>query len=235
MTEIADDYTTWDAAYVLGALGSAERREYEEHLAGCPECRAAVTELAGLPGMLALVDAETAEAMIGAGEEQAPAPAAPDLLPTLAAAAERRRRRSRWVAVGAALAGAAAAVAIAVPVLAGREQPAPPVTAEQVLAERSMSPVEPTPIAASFRLLADGDRTRVVMTCDYGAGEQAYTRRYRLAVIGADGSRVDLGEWPAGPGTSLTVDSSVDLAPEQVRRVEITSAETNRVLLTGDV
>ncbi|WP_174551031.1 anti-sigma factor family protein, partial [Nocardia farcinica] len=68
MTEIADDYTTWDAAYVLGALGSAERREYEEHLAGCPVCRAAVTELAGLPGMLALVDADTAEAMIGASD-----------------------------------------------------------------------------------------------------------------------------------------------------------------------
>ncbi|WP_280509257.1 zf-HC2 domain-containing protein [Nocardia farcinica] len=191
MTEIADDYTTWDAAYVLGALGSAERREYEEHLAGCPECRAAVTELAGLPGMLALVDAETAETMIGAGDEQAPAPAAPDLLPTLAAAAERRRRRSRWVAVGAALAGAAAAVAIAVPVLAGREQTAPPATAEQVLAERSMSPVEPTPIAASFRLLADGERTRVVMTCDYGAGEQANTPRYRGG--GGGGCRVARG------------------------------------------
>lgn len=48
-----DDYADWDAAYVLGALAVAERREYEEHLAGCPACRAAVAELAGLPGLLA--------------------------------------------------------------------------------------------------------------------------------------------------------------------------------------
>lgn len=48
-----DEYTDWDAAYVLGALAVAERREYEEHLAGCPACRAAVAELAGLPGLLA--------------------------------------------------------------------------------------------------------------------------------------------------------------------------------------
>ena len=27
-----------DAAYVLGALSSAERREYEDHVDGCPRC-----------------------------------------------------------------------------------------------------------------------------------------------------------------------------------------------------
>ena len=48
-----DHYADWDAAYVLGALAVPERREYEEHLAGCPACRAAVAELAGLPGLLA--------------------------------------------------------------------------------------------------------------------------------------------------------------------------------------
>jgi hypothetical protein len=48
-----DQYADWDASYVLGALSVAERREYEEHLAGCAACRAAVAELAGMPGLLA--------------------------------------------------------------------------------------------------------------------------------------------------------------------------------------
>ena len=38
-------YAEWDAAYVLGALSPAERREFEEHLDECEKCRAAVTEL----------------------------------------------------------------------------------------------------------------------------------------------------------------------------------------------
>uniref|UniRef100_UPI000ABF841D anti-sigma factor family protein n=1 Tax=Nocardia lijiangensis TaxID=299618 RepID=UPI000ABF841D len=91
MTDIADDYTTWDAPYVLGSLTGSERREYEEHLAGCIDCRAAVAELAGLPGMLALVPAETALGMIGTPDGSVPetSPPVPELLPKLAAA-ERR-------------------------------------------------------------------------------------------------------------------------------------------------
>jgi len=37
-----DRYALWDAAYMLGSLSSTERREYENHLSGCPSCRASV-------------------------------------------------------------------------------------------------------------------------------------------------------------------------------------------------
>jgi len=46
-------FAEWDAAYVLGALAPVDRRAYEDHLAGCGRCRAAVAELAPLPGLLA--------------------------------------------------------------------------------------------------------------------------------------------------------------------------------------
>src|SRR5438874_8480896 len=39
-------------SYVLGALAPAERSGYEQHIATCAECRNAVAELAGLPGLL---------------------------------------------------------------------------------------------------------------------------------------------------------------------------------------
>ena len=38
-------YADWDSAYVLGALASAERREYEAHLETCEACRRSVAEL----------------------------------------------------------------------------------------------------------------------------------------------------------------------------------------------
>src|SRR3981189_1348475 len=47
-------YATWDAAYVLGSLSSAERREYEAHLETCDRCRSAVAEIRGIPALHAI-------------------------------------------------------------------------------------------------------------------------------------------------------------------------------------
>ncbi|MFG1790515.1 anti-sigma factor family protein [Nocardia sp. NPDC049149] len=238
MTDLADDYTTWDAPYVLGSLTRTERREYEDHLAGCPSCQASVAELAGLPGMLALVDNETALAMIAPPEApQAPietTPPLPQLLPKLADAAERRRRRSRWVTVGAAVVAAAAAVAIAVPVVATVTSSGPGTT-DVVFAERRMEPLEPTPVSASVKLVQSDGKTRLIMSCSYGPGEQRYNWNLALYVIRTNGQQEPLDQWPANPGTELTIDRTLDVAPDQVRAVEIRSAATGKVLLTATV
>jgi hypothetical protein len=51
-----DKYAHWDAAYVLNSLSESDRREFEAHLAQCPACRDAVSEISGMPALLALVD-----------------------------------------------------------------------------------------------------------------------------------------------------------------------------------
>ncbi|NIH79939.1 hypothetical protein FHX46_002469 [Amycolatopsis viridis] len=66
MTE-PDEFVTYDAAYVLGALSPEDRSAFEEHLRTCDRCSRAVAELAGLPGLLSQVTAD----MLG------PAPDAP--------------------------------------------------------------------------------------------------------------------------------------------------------------
>ncbi|MEU0503657.1 zf-HC2 domain-containing protein [Nocardia sp. NPDC005998] len=235
MTDIADDYSTWDAPYVLGSLTRLERQEYEEHLAGCPVCQAAVSDLAGLPGLLALVEPETALAMIEpleapAAEAEPPA----QLLPRLAAVAERRRRRGRWVTVGTALAAAAAAVAIAIPVVTSMTA-TQTTTTEQVVAERSMQSIKPNPVTASFKVLRADSKARIVMTCSYGPSDQRYSWNLDLYVIGTDGSQSKLDQWPAGPGTELTIDRTVDKAPDQIQAVEIRLASTGETLLSGTV
>lgn len=50
------EYELWDAAYVLGALSFSDRREFEAHLSACPSCREAVSELSGIPALLAQLD-----------------------------------------------------------------------------------------------------------------------------------------------------------------------------------
>ena len=58
-----DQYSTWDAAYVLGALSDADRHEFEGHLSSCPACQGAVGELAGMPGLLAQSSLEEVESI----------------------------------------------------------------------------------------------------------------------------------------------------------------------------
>ena len=100
-----DDYIDWDAAYVLGALPVAERREYEAHLAGCAACRAAVAELAGMPGLLAQLPPGEVLAMDldGGSDLQPPASLMPVLPPALGAESPRRRWLAPLAAAAAAL------------------------------------------------------------------------------------------------------------------------------------
>ena len=109
MNAIPDKFAQWDAAYVLGALSPGERREFEEHLASCPACRAAVSELAALPGLLAQISPADA-AMLSLADDSAayaessePSAAEagvidqgppPSLLPKMIKTARTRRRRS---------------------------------------------------------------------------------------------------------------------------------------------
>jgi hypothetical protein len=114
-----DEFAQWDAAYVLGALSAAERARFEDHLAGCASCRAAVAEIAGMPGLLAQVPPAEALAL-GSGEETLAEPPA-SLMPELprvvgpgASAGSRLGSRRRWMAPVAA-----AAVALLIGGVAG--------------------------------------------------------------------------------------------------------------------
>jgi len=52
-----DAYATWAGPYVLGALSPADAQAFARHLPGCAACRAAVQDLAALPGLLSRVPA----------------------------------------------------------------------------------------------------------------------------------------------------------------------------------
>jgi carotenoid cleavage dioxygenase-like enzyme len=89
MLDGADYYATWDAAYVLGALSDADRREFEAHLVGCNSCRQSATELTAVSRLLSLLDYDQVLAGDGAAGSVA-APPCPDLLTSLLAKADQR-------------------------------------------------------------------------------------------------------------------------------------------------
>src|SRR5215475_4540457 len=89
--------------YLLGALSPGQRQAYERHLATCAECRAEVSDLAALPGLLGRID-ESALAEVSA---DAPPPT---VLPNVLTKVRRRRRARRTFAIATAVAAACLAL-----------------------------------------------------------------------------------------------------------------------------
>jgi hypothetical protein len=227
MTAERDPYEEWDAAYVLGALSPAERREYETHLRDCERCSASVAELAAVPPLLSRVPATEALALLE-DDRLEPEPV-PDPLPRLLSAVRARRRRRRIWLGGIGVAAAAAVTAVLL-VLPGALSSAPQPVAVSLQAAGSV------PLSADVKLVAEDWGTRVDMTCTYrGAGPYASPPpwRYVLTVTSQDGKQTTVSSWKAGPNETVQTVGSVDLAVADIVSVEVRSGRTGDVLLQG--
>ncbi|HLN78546.1 MAG TPA: zf-HC2 domain-containing protein [Nocardioidaceae bacterium] len=211
-----DVFSQYDAAYVLGALSPAERQAFEDHLESCGSCRRAVSEVAGLPGLLARVDPKELEAGEGG---TSPGPVPDTLLPRLLAEVRRsqRRRRTWGIATGAAAAAAVAAVSVGVTVVQGDGHPSevagPPA--------RVMKQVDQAQLSASLAMEDVAWGTRLSITCTYADGRYGgELPAYALVVHTRDGAAEQVATWRAVAGKPTTV-----VAATASRRSEITSVE----------
>jgi Putative zinc-finger len=238
---IRDKFAQWDAAYVLGALSPAERREFEEHLASCPHCQTEVAELAGVPGLLAQVSPADAAMLsmavdneVGQVETAATSDSEVDLiesgppaslLPKMIKKARSRRRR-----MVAAVAGIAAAVLLVIggAAVAARLLPESP---ERV----AFSPVVPSGITAVADVTPDEEGTQITVECVYaevndprpGGGHDMYS----IVVVDRSGNASEIKEWPATPNKQMRPSGTTPLRPSQIADLEIRESETNEVLL----
>lgn len=224
-----DPFILWDGAYVMGALASTERREYEAHLSGCGPCRTAVSELSGIAPLLALLDRDEALALDD-DEDSADMAPRPELLDAVVSQVTRRRRRSRMVITAvAAIAAVLLAIGLTIvirPETIGlqRQAPAP--------AELALDQVVETPLRATVALTGFAWGTHIDMTCVYGdyADRNDSNSELAMVVVGRDGSQIEAATWTAEGGTSATVDGSTSLPIEQIAAVQVVSA-TGQVLL----
>ena len=93
--------------YLLGTIEPARRAVLARHLATCPECRAELAGLAGLPALLGRVPADELRLLLQ-GDVIAPVPGPP--LSALLGRMTRVRRRRRYLAIAGALIVGVAAV-----------------------------------------------------------------------------------------------------------------------------
>jgi hypothetical protein len=232
-----DRYTDWDAAYVLGALSPAERHEFEEHLADCESCSAAVTSLAAMPGLLAalpadeawaLIDEEPAAGFTASTGWAAPVAPLPDLLPRIAARARTSRRRRFGAVIGGAVAAAAlVAGALVVP---------PLVSAPSPTTEVALAATVPSPLTATVDFTTESWGTSIRMDCRYaghddGSGAEGGLA-YGLYVTDRRGTTTKVSTWTAGPGTNVVTSGSIATSLSQLSRVEVRSESGGVVLLS---
>lgn len=228
----ADRYTEWDAAYVLGALSPDERGEFEQHLAGCDRCRAAVGELAGLPGLLAQVPPAEAWAMLeDQGDPPVPAAPAPPSAPLAPAdqvvslPTRSLRPRARWWQVAAA--------AVLVAVLGGLGGYGARVLTEPGSPRRlAFSAVEPSALTAVVDLAPVSDGTEVRVECQYA--EPTSGERYSVWVVDRQGRDSEVKPWDVVPNRVMHPTGTSPLPLRSIAAVEIRTGDTGPVLLRAD-
>jgi anti-sigma factor RsiW len=223
-----DEYTMWDAAYVLGSLSSAERREFEAHMTDCPLCGSAVGELSGMPALLSQLDRDELAAI---DDRSGVAPLLPDeLLPSLLAKVSWRRR-SRIVTWTA---GAAAAAVLAIGVLVGvaghclTSVPTPPQASVSV---QPMAQVGTNRLASTVSLTSRQWGTFISMNCVCLASLNAHHDTLAMVVVGRDGSHTRMATWVANPGHTAAPAGSISTPVDQIASVQVVSAEHGQVLL----
>ena len=240
MNNTPDEFRSWDAAYVLGALGPEDRRAYEQHLTGCPACTAAVAELAGMPGLLRKLRPEDAEALITVpddghlhGQQHEPG-----LVQRLATTANKRRRRVRATAV-AVMVGAAAILAFGGIFIGASLAPSTnvaesPVTSAPTGRAVMMTPVQPATMNATLTVSSKPWGTRFDWTCNYVnvGGKLSAAKSYSMVMTDTSGVETVIATWSATQkprATELATSSST--ATSKIRRIEIRAVETNTPLV----
>jgi anti-sigma factor RsiW len=226
-------YAMWDAAYVLGSLSSADRREFEAHMADCPSCREAVAQLSGMPALLSRLDRNEVAAINESDHTSWVQEMSAELLPSLLATVRWRRRRTRLVTWTAA---AAAAVVLAISVLvgvAGRSPTSPPAPA--TASALPMAQVGTTLLASTVSLSSQQWGTHIALKFVCNAPLDAHHDTVALVVVGRDGSQSRLATWVAIPGHTATPTGSISTPVDEIAAVQVVLADNGAVMLQRSV
>jgi Putative zinc-finger len=227
------EFTYLDGSYVLGALSPTERQAFEKHLIGCAECARSVRELAGLPGLLARVDADVLES------PPVEDPVPDTLLPALVQQVRRTQRRRTRVTVGLA---AAAAVTVAVGSIAVTDaltggapttSPAPSATI-RIPAGQAMVPVGQAPVRASLAFESVAWGTRLDLTCTYLPDDDRYQPStppiYAMFVHTRDGRTEQVATWRSLPDKTMRLAAATAASLKDITSVEVRTAGGKPVL-----
>jgi putative zinc finger protein len=216
---MTDQFAMYDAAYLLGALTPQDRADFEVHLEECADCRNAVNQLAGMPGLLSSVSAESMSMAL-----HDPPPVPDTLLPNLLAEVDRARFRRRWVTGLGGLAAAAAVALVLALGLTDSGSPSPTPPSMHVTALR-MTPLIPNiPVHAEVALTDKAWGTALQVWCTYtgeapGHAHERFT--YTMVVTDKSGATQQIAAWAAKPGEPVVATGATSVPRSEIASVQV--------------
>lgn len=218
-----DGVKGWAGAYVLGALEPDERRSFRRHAEQCERCQADIDEFTPIPGLLARLDP---------GVDADPTDRADfndSLTRITTITSERvgddlnrlRTGRRRWRSV-AVISSAAATLLLFTAVAIGLSDATTPtdVTATELR-------VTETVAVGTVSIDARPWGTAIAVDLD----DLPARDQYRLWAVDTAGNRQPAATWGPTPTGTAVVSGATALSPDEVLRIEITSDDTNDLLL----
>ena len=203
--------------YVLGAAGTEERQRLEAHLPTCPACRAELTRLAPLPGLLAGIP----ESM----RDTAPSPGRQTRSPGRQARRPARVLRpggTRLRAAGAAACLAAAAVTAGFWLSSGSDG--------QHAAALTLAGTNPaTHVSATATLTATSWGTSIQLQVR-GLPENV---ECRLVVRSRTGRTEVSGVWDAWANGPVSIPASASWRPSDIASLQVSTTTKNLVTISA--
>jgi hypothetical protein len=213
-----------DGAYILGALGPAERADFEHHLATCPTCRESVAQLAVLPGLLGRLDPATVRPTA-----TAPHGLLPRVLEQARARGRSQRRRQLLTTAGAALAAAAVTAALGVGAQWYGRPDAVATVVHSDSPEEVFLQMQPAADEAFSALISVTDTeigTQVAVRCRYdGTSQESWPIWLVVYPRDPNAAAEAIGSWLAKPGEQIDVTATTLYAPEDIQRIELQGYE----------
>ncbi|RZU64490.1 hypothetical protein EV379_0786 [Microterricola gilva] len=247
MIDETDPYLDWDAAYTLGMLSAAERKEYERHLAHCALCSSGVTSLAGMPGILSMLSPAEALALgdatpaLATEEQLRGAEHSPRPLPRASSGrALRPRSRLRMAALGG---GAALLLVVgfgAFQLGSGLAQntvvagPAP--SSAPTATGTPMQAADAAVMTAVLALESKPWGTRLDWQCEYVQTDwPGGAPTFELVMTDRAGTESVLARWTGAGEHAANLAASTDTPSSEISRVEIREVGRPDPLATAEL
>lgn len=241
MNQGVDKFREWDAAYVLGSLSTDERREFEKHLATCSSCTSAVAELAGIPGFLMKIDANTAGALSNEpGHENVFAlPLEP--IQTLARAALKRKASLRR-RIAATMAVAASSMLIIGLAVGANFHSLSNATNNQgnVLnagTKIAMVASEKNAMIVDMQVVSKKWGTQFSWNCTYSNAAVATSgpESFDLVITDATGHSSTVATWSQAGSSAKGLVASTGIPLSNIKTVEVQYSDTHAPVVRGEI
>ena len=241
MNESVDKYREWDAAYVLGSLSSDERREFERHLISCAACTSTVAELAGMPGFLMKIDANTAGALVQTPVRENAFALPLEPIQSLARAAIKGRASLRRRMVAGMSVAAALVMVIGLAVGLNLNSTTSPkggqVSTALVGTKVAMVAMEKNAMVVDMRVTKKKWGTQFSWNCVYGsdATSSIAPQTYDLVVTQTSGVTTTVATWSQAGDSAKGLVASTGIPLSQIKSVEVQYTDTHAPVVRGEI